>query len=56
MDKTLADHLGDVLAVNEYGPENPYVYKDTDFDDWTEEAFEIAKGLYDGITANEKVP
>ena len=56
VDKTLTDHLDGVLAKNSYGSSNPYVYSDTDFDDWSVEAFEVAKGLYDGISENEVVP
>lgn len=56
VDKAMNDHLDTIIAREGFGEENPYEYQVSDFDDWTVEAFELAKSLYEGITANEKVP
>ena len=52
----LAQHLDSVLAIDAYGPANPYTYQESDFDEWTQEAWDLAKTLYDDITEKEKVP
>lgn len=56
VDQVLADYLDKVIARDNFSPSNPYTYADSDFDDWTWEAWELSKSLYEGITANEKVP
>ena len=46
IDRMLDEHLDQVLAMDAFGPDNPYVYQQTDFDDWSEEGWELAKIVF----------
>ena len=49
-------HLDDILATYGSVITGSSIYRSTNYEKWSAEAYELSKTLYDGVTENEAVP